>query len=264
MTKKTLIAGLLAAFCLIPSLIMAQHSGPKNELTFQLGSAKGVVKDQLYSPLNYKNDGGTIGINLQRVTKNGDLFTAMIDLRTLEINSDASTHFMADQLRMTMEAAYLFNVFTDPNRDCKLFVGADFHSNGNLIVFEDEYTLSNSGSYVSHRGLGVQALRRGSFKKNIINLHFKLPVIGKVYRSPYNLLDKNINDDQLFSYMYTYGEFGSVHNYFNPSLSATVSRPIIKNWYFTAGYEFNYLKSTVNRTVTDYQGRLILATSIKF
>ena len=171
---------------------------------------------------------------------------------------------MADQLQLNFEAAYLFNVITDNQRGCKLFVGADFHSNGNLVVYEDEFTLSNSGSYVSHRGLGVQALRRGSFKKNIINLHFKLPVVGKVYRSPYNLLDKTINDDQIFSYIYTYGEFGAVHNYFNPSFSASVSRPIIRNWYFTAGYEFSYLKSTVNKTITDYQGRLMLATSIKF
>ena len=264
MTKSSLIAGLLAVLCLISTLSRAQNSGPGNELTFRLGSVHGVVNDQLYSPLNYKKDGGTLSLNYQRFTKKGDLFTALIDLQTLELNTDASPHFMSDQLKLNFEAAYLFNVITDNERGCTLFVGADFHSNGNLIVYEDEFTLSNSGSYVSHRGLGFQALRRGSFKKNIINLHFKLPVIGKVYRSPYNLLDKTVDDDQLFSYIYTYGEFGAVHNYFNPSLSATISRPVFRKWYLTAGYEFNYLKSTVNRTITDYQGRLILATSIKF
>lgn len=264
MTKTTLIAGLLAVLCLISTLVKAQISGPENELTFHLGSVNGVTNDQMFSPLNYKKDGGAIGINYQRITKRGDLFNALIDLKTLELNTGASSHFMADQLQLNFEAAYLFNVITDNERGCKLFVGADFHSNGNLIVYEDEFTLSNSGSYVSHRGLGFQALRRGSFKKNIINMHFKLPVIGKVYRSPYNLLDKTIDDDQIFSYIYTYGEFGAVHNYFNPSFSATVSRPIIRKWYFTAGYEVNYLKSTVNKPITDFQGRLILATSIKF
>lgn len=242
----------------------AQAQIATNELTLMLGNSQGVVKDEVFSPLNYQSNGGTIGINYQRNTKNGNLFLAEMDLKTLEIETDVSRFFLAEQVQLNMEVGYLFKISKHSRKNRTLFVGFDVHSNGNLINYEDEITLSNSGTFVSHRGLGFQALQQIKYKKNEIDFHLKLPVIGKVYRSPYNVFTKNMNDEQIFTFLYTNGEFGALHNYFNPSLRASISRPLLGRLHFSLGYELDYLKSSVNKTITSFQGRLLFATTFKF
>lgn len=248
--------------CMQVGSIKAQDWVNPNQVTISLGSVQGLVKDELYSPLNYKSDGGTLGLNYQKLTKKRHLFAVDIELQTLEIKTNVSEFFIADQVKLNIEIAYLISISSSKNS--RLFVGPDLHSNGALINFEDDFTLSNSGTFVSHRGLGAQVLHRSRFKKNTIHIHGKLPLVGKVYRSPYNLFTKDLNDEQLFSFLYTNGELSTVHNYFNPSVATTISRPLFRNIHFTAGYELNYLYSSVNKSITNYQGRFIFATIFKF
>lgn len=254
-----LVACLLITLC---SETIAQT--PSHELSFVYGNTTGLVKDEVFSPLNYQSSGGTLGLIYQRNTKKGSVLALELELKTLELKTPVSDHFLADQVQLNMEAAYLIPLFSNTTEKQAWFFGVDIHSNGNLINYEDPITLSSSGTYVSHRGLGLQMLRKNQFKKNSITFHVKLPVVGKVYRSPYNVFTKDMNDEQLITFLYSHGQFGSVHNYFNPSVSATVSRPIGGRIFITAGYELDYLKSSVNQSITNYQGRLTLAATLKF
>ena len=263
MKKNLSIIGLVA--CLLITLYSgAGAQTSSNELSVALGNSTGLVKDEVFSPLNYQSSGGTLGLMYQRNTKKGHVLGLDLELKTLELKTSTSDHFIADQVQLNMELAYLIPISPNNSEKQEWLFGIDFHSNGNLINYEDPITLSSSGTYVSHRGLGLQLLQRNQFKKNRITLHAKLPIVGKVYRSPYNVFTKDMNDEQLITFLYSNGQFGSIHNYFNPSVSATISRPIIGRFFFTAGYEFDYLRSSVNQTITNYQGRLILAATFKF
>ncbi len=237
---------------------------PKHTISFVLGAENGMIRDEMFSPLNYRSNGGTLGLGYSGSTRYGDLISVDLELRTLDLETPVSDQFLSAQFQLNMEAAFLRKIATDQIRGREFFIGVDFHSNTNLIAYEDEYTLSSSDSYVSHRGLGVQALSRNRFKKNTVSVQFSLPVLGMIYRSPYNLFNKEQEGEQLLSYVFSNGKFGTVNQYFNPSASASISRPLWGIFHVMAGYEFSYLRSTVNKSVTDYQGRLILATTINF
>lgn len=262
--KKYIPISWLVSCILITICSEAIAQTPLNELSFVFGNTTGLVKDEVFSPLNYQSSGGTLGLIYQRNTKKGRVLALELELKTLELKTPVSDHFLADQVQLNMEAAYLMPLFSSTSEKQAWFFGVDIHSNGNLINYEDQITLSSSGTYVSHRGLGIQILRRNQFKKNSITFHAKLPVVGKVYRSPYNVFTKDMNDEQLITFLYSHGQFGSIHNYFNPSVSANISRPIVGRVFFTAGYELDYLKSSVNQSITNYQGRLTLAATLKF
>lgn len=257
--KTTLISCLLL---LLSIDVMAQHKN--NELEFAFGSANGLIKDEVFSPLNYKSSGGTLSLHYSRNTKRDHVFLLSVDLQTLEMSTNVSDQFGSDLVKLNMEDAYLFRLNSTDFRNTSIFLGVDFHSNGNLITYEDEYTLSSSGTYVSHRGIGLQALASHAFKKNAVDLRVKLPVIGKVYRSPYNQFTKTMNDEQLFAFIYKNGDFGAIHNFLNPSVAASISRPLIGKLDIRLGYEIEYLKSSVYQPITNFQGRFLIATSFKF
>ncbi len=254
---------LLTCILLLLSIdAMAQNMN--NELELALGNANGLIKDEVFSPLNYKSSGGTLSLHYSSNTKRDHLFLLSVDLQTLEMSTNVSDQFGSDLVKLNMEAAYLFRLKAHSDRYTRYYLGFDIHSNGNLITYEDEYTLSNSGTYVSHRGVGIQALTTHSLKKNTVHLRFKMPVIGKVYRSPYNQFTKTMNDDRLFAFIYTNGELGAIHNFFNPSVAASISRPLAGKLHVRLGYEIEYLKSSVHQSITNLQGRFLIATSFKF
>lgn len=261
---KSILLTAILMFLWPPMNVSAQSHNPVNELSLRYGISNGVIKDQLFSPLNYKTSGGSIGINYRRTTRKNNFVLAQAEIRTYELTTEISPAFRADQLQMNLEIAFLKQLTSNHAPGGRWFLGFDVHSNGNLIVWEDDVTLSSSGTYVSHRGLGLQAMYENQLFNNKLTLYAKLPLIGKAYRSPYNVFDKTLDDDALFSYLYTYGEFGSIHNYLNPTLSANYSIPVFKKLTFTAGYELNYLKSSLQKTITDFNGRIMLATTFTF
>jgi hypothetical protein len=216
----------------------------------------------MFSPLNYSSSGGTLGLDYTRHIRSGYRLTAELDLKTNEIETDVSDLFLADQFQWGAEFAVLKQIRT-ASPSWQLFIGGDLHARSSFINYEDPFTLSSSLVYVSHRGLGLQAAALHTFKGFELIGHFKLPVVGSVFRTPYNGFSEDLDEAGL-SFMFTHGGFGSLHNYLAPTMSATISRPLFSWFSFSVGWEVNYLRSTIRKPVSELQSHLTFSTTFKF
>ncbi len=244
--------------------VLAQERlpGRKNNLTLRYGMIHGVVKDQMYSPLNYSSTGGTLGLNYTRSTNRNNLLSIILGLKTNEVETNVSDAFLADQIQWNAEISFLKKLKKQSGK-WNLYLGGDLHARSSFINYDDPVTLSSSLAYVSHRGLGLQALAIRHFEKNSISTHFKLPIAGSVFRTPYSGYSEDLDEAGL-SFMFTHGKFGSLHNYFAPTIGVSASNHTLRWLDLTAGYEINYLRSDLRETVTEMQGHFILTTTFKF
>lgn len=260
--RKLLLTALIVMTCAGSGLAQERLTQKKNELTIRYGMVHGVVKDQMYSPLNYSSTGGTLGLKYTRNTKRSNILTVSIDLKTNEVETDVSDAFLADQIQWSAEIAFLKKL-SDRSMKWNFFIGGDIHARSSFIKYEDPLTLSSSLVYVSHRGLGLQALTERYFRRNTVSAIFKLPVAGSVFRTPYSGYSEDLDDAGL-SFMFTHGQFGSLHNYFAPTLRLSATNHTLRWLDITAGYELNYLKSNIRKSITEMQGHFVLSTTIKF
>jgi hypothetical protein len=113
----------------------------RHQLTLTVGAHHGYVKDQNFSPLNYRASGLRFGLGYGRTTKSGHQLSAELGLGLTKLKSRASKYHTTDRYLIDLSFGYLRAVgATEGDRRVRL--GGKYRSYGDISIFEGAEAIS--------------------------------------------------------------------------------------------------------------------------
>ena len=233
----------------------------RNQLTLTVGAHHGYVKDQNFSPLNYRAGGLRFGLGYGRTTKSGHLVSAELGLGLTKLKSNVSKYNTTDRYLIDLSFGYLRKVgSTEGNRQIRL--GGKYRSYIDVSIFEGAEAIS----FFALHGFelaGDAAWRTGD--RHRVKVTGSLPVFGLLVRPPYTGWDKFISDnDTALLRILTRGEWTSLNNFTGLRASVGWEYRLNDRWKLEAGYGFSYYSTQRLDPVRILNNQFMLTATRKY
>ncbi|MFK8163414.1 MAG: hypothetical protein AB8H12_13235 [Lewinella sp.] len=237
MPRYLFSALLLTVFSNLPAQSSPAEPIYRHQLTLTVGAHHGYVKDQNFSPLNYKASGLRFGLGYGRTTKSGHLLSAELGLGLTKLKSRASKYHTTERYLIDLSLGYLRAV-GPAEGDRQIRLGGKYRSYIDVSIFEGTEAIS----FFALHGFelaGDAAWRTGD--RHRLKVAGSLPVFGLLVRPPYTGWDKFISDnDTALLRILTRGKWTSLNDFTGLRASIGWEYRFNEKWTMEAGYGLSY------------------------
>jgi hypothetical protein len=193
-------------------LIAQTETTFKNTIALDFGYNQGVVKDLIFSPLNYTQGGKIMGLNYQKNSTNEkNKIEAGLHLSTGKLNTDASDYFKASYLLATFDASFLRKIHASNDAKLSYFVGGEYKTSFQLSSWKSLEIFS----FIATHGFAIKGLVAYKLnEKQQLESSLAIPIMQNLVRPPYNGNDEFVTDNQdNFIKLATTGKFTTLNKY---------------------------------------------------
>ena len=266
-SQKSLLA-LLCLFCTLYShqsiaqIADTKTNVYKNKLYFTLGVNQGYLKDQAFSPLNYKEGGLRASLGYSRASSEKSLLNVNLSFSLNEMQSDASEYFDTNYLNGTLDINYLRNLFQF-NNQWHLYLGGELSGHYHII----NYNELDAFSFVMAHSIGLKV--HSVYQINAqheLSSGISWPILSLVVRPPYNGFDEKLdeNEDKPLRLITEGGKLRGFSDYFVITWNLNYLYNFSKRFSLNAGYTLHFQKLAVGSSFTHFQNQLTTGITYHF
>lgn len=233
----------------------------KNSIEIKAGINHTFFKDLNYSPLNHSGSGPGIGLQYQRITKQGNLISASLGFSVTTLKSPASIYFDASRYLANLEANYLKRL--DLGKEgWKLHVGGGYHSYVDVLFYDGTEAIS----FFTIHGIDLAAKLSYQIKaKHSLGTSLSIPILGLLVRPPYTGWDKFIGESQdAPAKVFFRGNWTSLNDFLGLNWNLSYAYDLSPAWDLIADYSFQYYRTSQLDLVNIANNQLRVGASFNF
>jgi hypothetical protein len=235
----------------------------KDQIGIRGGFNQGFLKDQIFSNLNYTENGFLVILDYRHLKPNGNnliesnVFFSSGKLKTNNIDFFTSSYIMAN-----IKLAYLRKLHSHKNNKFASHLGIKYKTQIQYLDWNNQ----TSFSFIATHGLSIQTNIFYKIKpKHNIETALSIPVFQVLVRPPYNGIDNFITDNQnnTFKLIFT-GKPTSLNKYFAINWETNFKYEISKRFELKLGYTLNYERVFETHKFTQLQNQITTGINFKF
>lgn len=235
----------------------------KNQIGVFGGYNQGFLKDQIFSNLNYTENGYLIGLHHRHNKPNGkNLIETNLTFSSGKLKTNYSDFFTSSYIWANINLAYLRKLTTLKNKNINIYLGAKYKTQIQYLDWNNQ----TSFSFLATHGLSLQTVIFYDIKpKHSIETALSIPIFQVLVRPPYNGIDNFIttNQDKTVKLIFT-GKPTTINKYFAINWTANYHYDINKRFELKLGYTFNYERVFDTHKFIQLQNQITTGFNFKF
>lgn len=256
---------IIVLICLGTYSLVAQNElepkNRKNSISLNVGFAKGLFKDENYSPMNYSSNNFAIDIGYERDFKNENLLFFSPSFQTGTLRTPVSEFNTSDHYNINLELGYLFKVSNDRSKT-DFYIGGQYHSYLDLVFYDG----TESITFLGLHSLDVSTrLSKRVSDKHILTTNISLPLFGLLARPPYTGWDKYIVEhaDNPLPVFFR-GDITSLNHFLAFNCNVQYQYEISPFFGLSVEYQFRYYKTNVLKKAIIPNNQITIGVILKF
>ena len=265
MEYKKLIPILTLLLCLAVNVYSQSDTTKtrKNHIGVLGGYNQGFLKDQIFSNLNYTEDGYLVGLHYRHLKPNGkNLIEANLSFSSGKMKTNYADFFTSSYILANINLAYLRTLPNLKNKKMSIYLGAKYKTQIQYLDWNNQ----TSFSFLATHGLSLQTVILYDIKpKHSVETGLSIPFFQLLVRPPYNGIDNFItsNQDNTVKLIFT-GKPTTINKYFGINWTSNYKYEINKRFELQLGYIFNYERVFDTHKFIQLQNQITTGVNFKF
>jgi hypothetical protein len=235
----------------------------KNQIGIFGGYNQGFLKDQIFSNLNYTENGYLVGLHYRRFNPNGDnLIESNVNFSSGKLKTNNIDFFTGSYILAKVNLAYLRKLPNHKNQIFSSYLGVNYKTQIQYLDWNNQ----TSFSFIATHGLSIQTYLFYKIKtKHSIETALSIPVFQVLVRPPYNGIDNFITDNQdnTFKLIFT-GKPTSLNKYVAVNWETNYKYEISNRFELNLGYTLNFEKVLETHNFIQLQNQIKAGINFKF
>ncbi len=235
----------------------------KNHIGVFGGYNQGFLKDQIFSNLNYTENGFLVGLHYRHLKPNGkNLIEVNVSYSSGKLKTNNIEYFTSSYILANVNLAYLRKLPNHKNQNISSYLGVRYKTQIQYLDWNNQ----TSFSFIATHGLSIQTNIFYKIKpKHNIETALSIPVFQVLVRPPYNGIDNFItsNQDNTFKLIFT-GKPTSLNKYFAINWETNYKYEISKRFDLKLSYTLNYERVFETHKFIQLQNQISIGINFKF
>jgi hypothetical protein len=265
MTYKKLLLILTLLVCIVVNVFSQSDTTKtmKNHIGVFVGYNQGFLKDQLFSNLNYTENGYLSALQYRHLKPNGkNLIETNLLFSSGKLKTNYAAFFTSSYILANINLSYLRKLPNLKSKKINIYLGAKYKTQIQYLDWNNQ----TSFSFIATHGLSLQTVIFYFIKpKHTIETGLSIPFFQLLVRPPYNGIDNFIttNQDNTVKLIFT-GKPTTVNNYFAINWNINYKYEINKRFDLKLGYTFNYERVFNTHKFIHLQNQITTGINFKF
>ena len=235
----------------------------KDQIGIRGGFNQGFLKDQIFSNLNYTENGYLVDLQYSNYTPNrNNLIEANVNFSSGKLKTNNIDFFTSSYILANVNLVYLRKLPNHKSQYFSSYLGVNYKTRVQYLDWNNQTAFS----FIATHGLSVQTNLFYNIKpKHSIESALSIPVFQVLVRPPYNGIDNFITDNQdnTFKLIFT-GKPTSLNKYFAINWGTHYKYAISEQFELKLGYTLNYERVFETQEFIQLQNQIMAGINFKF